>query len=409
MSRDPIVRAHWRDSWAWAIRWVIGLRLGLGALMALAWWVVRPHLNLSPADWQRLWGSVPPYPNRLSEAMLGVWPRWDAIHYLNLAVRGYAGGAQEGDTVFYPLFVIATRLVTPLVGGDYVIGSLVVSTLAATAALAGLYQLVERHYGPASARWTVAVLALYPTAVFLVAPFTESLFLAFTLGAILAAEDRRWLWAGVLGALASLTRGPGMLTSLALAWIAWEQWRTPGLPAWRLTWPGTRSALTLGVGLALPVLGGLSFLAWRQAQGFAPYADTWQTFGGSRWVNPAWNVVVSIQQFLAVHDLPTTLDIVSLFIFSGLLLILLVKRRWRRGEWAIYLSANLVLLLSKHNDLASSLQSLARYGLVLFPGFIVMGDWLAQRPPLFRFMYLCLSGSLLAGLSVLYALWWFVG
>lgn len=409
MSLELAGPTRWRTAWAWAFRWVIGLRLGLGALMALAWWVVRPYLNLSQTDWQRLWGSVPPYPNQLSEAVLGVWPRWDAVHYLNLAMRGYAGGAQEGDTVFYPLFVIATRWATPLVGGDYVVGSLAVSTVAATAALAGLHQLVERHYGLVSARWTVAVFALYPTAFFLLAPYTESLFLAFTLGVVLAAEDRRWIWAGVLGALASLTRGPGMLTSLTLAWIAWEQWHTPGLPVWKVTWPGIRPALATGFGLVLPVLGGLAFLVWRQAMGFAPYSETWQTVGGSRWVNPAWNVVVSVQQFLMVHDLPTTLDTLSLFLFAGLTVTILVKRRWRRGAWVIYLSTNLVLLLSKHNDLASSLQSLSRYGLVLFPGFIIMGDWLAQQPALFRFIYICLSGTLLATLSVLYALWWFVG
>jgi hypothetical protein len=409
VSLDLSHPAQWRDSWALALRWVIGLRLGLGALMAMAWWVVRPYLYLSPADWHRLWGSLPLYSDPIAEAVFGVWPRWDAIHYLNLAVRGYAGGAQEGDTVFYPMFVILTRLMTPFMAGDYVVGSLVVSTIAAVAALAGLHQLAARHYGLVSARWTVAVLALYPTAFFLMAPFTESLFLAFTLGAFLAAEDRRWLWAGGLGAAASLTRGPGMLTSLALAWLAWSQWHTPGLPAWKVTWPGSRTAFTIGMGLALPILGGLAFLYWRQAMGFAPFEEVWQTIGGSRWVNPIWNMVVSLQQFLSVHDIPTTLDTLSLVLFTGLTAILLVKRRWRRGEWVIYMGANWVLLLSKHNDLASSLQSLSRYVLVLFPGFIILGDWLAQRQPLFRFLYICLSAALLVVLSVLYTLWWFVG
>src|SRR5437870_921220 len=92
----------------------------------------------------------------------------------------------------------------------------------------GSVWLAVRAYVPAAARWALFALAVYPTAFFLLAPFTESLFLALTMAAFVAADARRWWLAGVLGAMASLTRGPGIVTTAALAWMAWQQrsyWR----------------------------------------------------------------------------------------------------------------------------------------------------------------------------------------
>jgi hypothetical protein len=373
--------------------------------MALTWWLVRPYLNLSPADWQRLWGELPFYSHPMAEAVLGVWPRWDAIHYLNLALRGYAGGGQEGDTVFYPMFVSLTRWMTRLLGGDFVVGSLVVSTLAAVAALAGLYQLTHRHFGQVSARWAVTALALYPTSFFLLAPFTESLFLAFTLWTLLAAEDQRWWQTGVLGALASLTRGPGIWTTPALAWLVWRQWHTASAAERRAVgWWGPRL-----LGVSAPLLGGLSFLAWRQWSGYAPIPAILFTHSGLEMIDPLRATVYALAQWWAVHDLPTTLDVLSAFLFIALTLALIRNPRWRRGEWVLYLLIHLTFLLSKHSFVASSWQSLARYVLTLFPGFILLGDVLAQARPVMRVVYLSASATGLMILSALYALWWFIG
>lgn len=396
---------RWRDSWTLALGWVMGLRLGLGALMAGVWWLMRPYLNLSSADWRRLWGELPIYPNVFLEGLLGVWPRWDAVHYLNLAIRGYAGGDQVGDTVFYPMFVVLTRGVTAVVGGDYVVGSLFVSSAAAVVALAILHQLAGRHYGPASARWAVTALALYPTAFFLLAPFTESLFLAFTLGAFWEAENKRWLRAGAWAALAGLTRGPALLTGVALAWLVVSQWRA-ALPAERRTlswwWPR-------GVGIGASLLGGGAFLLWRHQLGFPPIPEILRAHSGLEMLDPVRGTYYALRQWLAVHDLPTTLDVVSGGLLLGALLAMLRYPRWRRGEWVAYVAINLAFLLSKHSFVASSWQSLARYALSLFPCFILLGDVLSRAAPLYQRLYLLLTATGLLTLSALYALWWFIG
>jgi hypothetical protein len=389
----------WRAAWAWAIALTLGLRLGVGLMLAVAWTMVAPYIEAALSTDTRIYDGLPAYSEFPASIVLGVWQRWDAVHYLNLARLGYFG-VSEGDSVFYPLYPLLVRLVAPAAANTYVLAGLIVSTLATVVTLACLYQLADRHYGPDTARWTAAALAAYPAGLFLVAPYTESLFLAFTLAAFLAAEDRRWAWAGVLGALASLTRGPGVFTAIALAWIAWRQWRESRAP---------RQAVPMALGLALTAGGAVAFLWWRSAAGFRPVAEILRVYSGLEMIDPVRGLYYAVVQLAATPDQITALDMASGLAFAGLVAALVANPRWRRGEWVLYTLANLIVFFSKHSFVASSLQSMSRYVLVLFPCFIVLGDWLSARPPGARFLYLLLSSVGLMLLSVLYALWFFVG
>ncbi len=185
------------------------------------------------------------------------------MHYLNLARLGYFQ-ASEGASVFFPLFPALVQLTASLTGGDIIIAGLVVSTLSCMLALALLYILKQSYFGPAAAKWSVVALAAYPTALFLIAPYSESLFLALTLAAFLAARERRWWLAGGLGFLAGLARQNGMIISAALLLLAWQEWREvrPSL--------FDRRFVSFLIGISLPLAGGLAFLAWRSANGFPP-------------------------------------------------------------------------------------------------------------------------------------------
>jgi hypothetical protein len=333
---------------------------------------------------------------------LEAWPRWDALHYFALAQRGYFG-VGVGDTVFYPLYPGLIWLVTPVVGGDYRLAALALSTAATTVTLACLYRLADARFGSSAARCSVLALALYPTSFFLLAPFTESLFLALTLGAFLAADGRRWWLAGCLGALASLARGPGLLTVPALAWVAWEQWRA-AVPQPRLV----QSAHVLGA-LTMPALGGFAFLAWRAQAGFPPVDEVLRSVSGLEMVDPVRGLIYALRQLLTALDLHTFLDVSAGGLFLALGVAMLRRPRWRVWGWVIYMGGNLAFFMSKHSLVASSWQSLARYVLVLFPAFIVLGDWLASRSARTRFVYLLASSLGLMILSALYAVGWFIG
>ena len=69
-----------------------------------------------------------------------------------------------------------------------------------------LERLAEERLGGDGARRAVLYLALFPTALFLQAVYSESLFLFLCLGAFVLAERGRIAWAGVVVGLALLTR-----------------------------------------------------------------------------------------------------------------------------------------------------------------------------------------------------------
>jgi hypothetical protein len=400
---DALTAARgWRAAWAWSLVAVIALRLALGVVMGCAWLAVRSYLPASSRVDPALSGGHA-Y-GLLAEAALAVWPRWDAVHYLGLARLGYFG-VGVGDTVFYPLYPAFVAVIAPLVAGDYLAAGLILSSLAAWVALAMLYRLSEQAFGPGAAHWSILALAVYPTALFLLAPYSESLFLALTLAAFAAAGERRWWLAGLMGALASLARGPGILTPLALACIAWRQ-----RPYWRGTALANRLPPTpVMFGLLLPITAGVGFLLWRAVAGFPPVSSVLRQYSGLELVDPLRGLGFAIIQFVQVHDLPTSLDVTSALLFLAVLTAMIANPRWRKSEWIVYMSLNLVVFLSKRSLNAASLQSLARYVLALFPAFVVAGDWLSRRSQPVRFIYMVVSSTALLVLSAGYSLWWFIG
>ncbi len=264
-------------------------------------------------------------------------------------------------------------------------------------------RLVNDLFGGDSGKWAGIALAVYPTSVFLIAPFSESLFLALTVGAFLAAYRMRWLAAAGLATMASLARGPGVAAPAAFALIAWQQWsahkpggRSPSIPAVLLA-------------IAAPLVAGGGFLAWRSLAGFAPITAVLRAYVGTNVVDPVTGVVLAIQQWVRVFDLPTTLDVLSAAAFLGVTASMIAVQRWRRPELLAYMIVNLSFLLGRSTEGAASLKSLSRYVLALFPAFLVVGDWLASKGRRIRFLYVTASSSMLLILSTLYVFWYFIG
>jgi hypothetical protein len=381
---------------------ILTMRLVLGVAMAGSWITVKPFLPLQSVDHQQVYGNLPDYSTYPADRVLGVWLRWDAVHYLNIAKYGYLQ-LSEAESAFYPLYPALTRLISIPVGGDMLLGGLLISSLSAAALFVLFNWLARYHFGEESARWSTLVLASFPTALFFIAPYTESLYIALTLGAFIAAYKSKWGITGILGFLASLTRGPGAITVLALSWIAYDQLRKDQIKN-PIHW-----LIARGFGLILPVLGSLLYLYWRTMVGFAPLDEIHNQYSGFHWINPISGFIKGVQQWWQVRDLTTTLDIWSGILFLVLTLLMILRPRWRKPEWLIYNSVNLLLFFSNQSFIASSLQSTSRYVLALFPAFLILGDWLSNKKQTFRFVYFAISGSLLVVFSMLFALWFFIG
>ena len=84
------------------------------------------------------------------------------------------------------------------VGFPHVSAASIVSAVAGAVAVLALRRLGDLEVGPGAGNRAVLLLVLAPPAVFLAAPYTESLFLAFAIPAWLAARRGQWAMAGVL-------------------------------------------------------------------------------------------------------------------------------------------------------------------------------------------------------------------
>ncbi len=149
-----------------------------------------------------------------SEVWLQIWGAWDSCFFLSTAQHGYVA---DGDLRRFPLYPLAIRAVSCLVG-DYFVAALLVSNLALIAACIFLYRLMALEGSTACARNACKYLLLFPSSCVLSGAFSESLCLAMMLGSFYYARKQSWLTAGLMGFCASLTRSVGFVIVIPLVY-----------------------------------------------------------------------------------------------------------------------------------------------------------------------------------------------
>src|SRR5439155_23887075 len=182
---------------------------GVGAL--LVWGNSARAHDFDPLGVTAPFGAV-------GDAVVAPAARWDSVWSLAIARDGYGAA---GRPAFFPLYPLLARAGGWVVGSPLVAGALV-SIACLVVGLAALYELTRLELGGEAARWTVVALAASPMSFFFSAVYSESLFLALSAGALLAARRGRWWWAGALGALAAATRSAGVVLLVPLVLLAWS-------------------------------------------------------------------------------------------------------------------------------------------------------------------------------------------
>ena len=171
----------------------------------------------------------------------------DAKYYLAIAEHGYKrtspfpwgrhGSAIDRRTAFFPLFPLLIRLASYLTGGNYLIAGLAVSVLAGAASAVGVWILAARLCDRRVADRAVTLYCFFPGAMTFGMLYSEPLAVALGAGALLALLDRRWLVAGIIGAVSTAER-PTMIVLVAVFGFAaaqaiWSrrEWRALIAPA----------------------------------------------------------------------------------------------------------------------------------------------------------------------------------
>jgi hypothetical protein len=400
----------WRSDLAAAWRALLLSRLVVWAagLGAVAVWGVSATARLAfdPGGVTRPFGA-------LGDLLVGPAARWDAVWFLNIAHDGYA--AQADRAAFFPLYPLLSDGVGRVIASPLLAG-LLISLATGLAGLAALHRLAVLEVGEAAARWTVIALALFPGSLWFSAVYSESLFLAVSVGAVLAARQGRWAWAAVLGVLATATRSAGLLLLVPLA-LLW-------LDAWRGGQARGRDALWLA---AVPA-GLLAFCVFLAHDGIgftAPFhaQETWNRSFGGPWAGVQDGAVAAWQglrqmihgaappvYFPAAAGDPVEVGRHNVMLFAFLALALpAVVGAVRRLHPAHSAYALVALALPLSYPVGPQpLMSLPRFEAVLYPLFLWLGWWLARGPAWRRAVVLGLFALGLAAFSALFTTWHWV-
>ena len=337
---------------------------------------------------------------------LNYWAHWDGAWFSEIATQGYADEA-PASTAFFPLYPILVRLGTVFGGGPALWGVLI-SLTATLFALFFLYRIAETLHGARSARAATLALALFPTAFFLNAAYSEALFLALSTGAVWAAIVRRnLLLAGLFGALAAATRNLGVVLILPL-FFEWLRYRREfgvrGLAGIALVPAGF-----LGYAGFLWARFGDPLVSARQqdehwgrelANPFATLGDAWQAAGDGM------NYLLYPQILFFSSSATPTLEASNTLnlAFLALFLILLVVGSFVLPP-GLSLYAFVVVLLPVLTPAPSfPLMSLPRFMLGAFPIFLVFG-YLLSRSRAALVLWLLLSAGTGVALTVLFTTW----
>lgn len=334
------------------------------------------------------------------EMLYLMWIHFDSGFYLTIAHDGYWGAHTlhaQSNWGFFPFYPLVIRLVALPLGSawsTYQIVGIFVSNSAALIAAIYLYKLTTKEFNHAIATRAVFYLGLFPMSFYLSAVYPESLFLALSIGCIYYARLRRWWLAGLLGALAALTRPSGVLLVVALAWEYWNVlgdnaaplkhstgfvtsigewlrsrfiglWRS--LSAWR-TWGGFVALALVPVALMLFMI----YAKWKVGA-YTAYFMT-QHYGWNHYLsNPIFLVLYMLQ-----HPSPATpydWNFYSLNIFSTLIFICLLVPVFRKLP-AIYGIVMLVFIMLPLTT--GKMDSVTRYYFTLFPIYMLLAWWSSQ-------------------------------
>jgi len=441
-AQDPARMTAVRESWRalWSSRLLVWAA-AVGTIVAFGFGPTRKAFN--PPGVTRGFGW-------LGDLLAAPAARWDAAWYLVIAHYGYRpdlGFYTSSRTAFFPLYPLGLRAIAWF-GTPAVLAGVLLSITALALALYGIHRLttleLARGMGrPLSgerageaARLAVMFTAFAPMAFFFSAVYSESLYLALSVGLFWSARQGRWMWVGVLGALAGATRSAGLVLAVPAVMIYLygpREDRPPDLPAGRSRlrvpvrvrprYRVRREALWLALlpvgailyGTYLGLAGGDALTPLRAqdvwGRHFAgPYVGVWD---GAKAAFEGARQLLSFQSYHLYFPITGHSPSVSaghnLMLFAFLLAAIAAivgVLRTLPFAYGAYVITALALPLS---DPVSSqpLMSLPRFLVVLFPLTIWLGVWLSGHPRLQR-PALVFSAALMALFVAQFATWHWV-
>lgn len=360
------------------VKRVAGLWLALRILTGLLATVSSAAHPLLPLEARvAAWPPAGNWGEWLYRVTVSPWLRWDADWFIRILTQGYRAG--DGTTNFYPLF---PWMALPLywLGLDPGLCLLLLSSLAALFLFWAFIRLAALDLAPRQAQLALLLLATFPAAFILFAPYVESLFLLWTALALYSMRLEHWKRTALFVFLAALTRQHGIFLMIPVGWWIWE---TAGKSVSGLSQRVISKGLAL---LAAPFGVGL-WTVYRLLylkEGTLDFSNL-QALIYSALLSPASNRVVPIQAILppwqalwmAVSKAVTTPDIDILAnLIVGIAFVVMLALAWPRLNTADRLYSLVITLVafSYYTGPLHPYMGLPRHLLPALPVFIGLAD-----------------------------------
>jgi hypothetical protein len=346
-----------------------------------------------------------------ASAFTSAWKSSDSYFFLHIARYGYT---DQGLGAFFPLYPGLVRLVAPITGQHFTLAGLLVAWLCCWGSYLWFYRLAAREYNERVAKLALLFLVCCPVGFFAFAPYSESVFLLVSIGAVERARAGRLWQASALAALGMLSRPTGILLLIPLGW-EWGR-RSPTLLRFTVRlkiWfarqsgdasqaraPQEKQAQPLSVlallSLGLIPLALLGYMLYLKIAVGNPLAFIAGENAWARHLTWPWDTVglfVTAFQRAGQAGAPelyaiNMLDLLLVLPLPALVLYYTLRRRLLWPGAALYhlaLTALLVAVPTYPRQIPYEvLLSTERFMLPAFPIFLLMGHLGAARPRLYR-------------------------
>jgi hypothetical protein len=390
-------------------------------------------LEPSIAEESSAYGLIRPALDGWQHWLVEPFRNWDGTWYSLIAERTYSPEL-SATAAFFPLYPWLMQLGSDVTGLPVETVGWIVSHLAFLGALVMAYKLIRMDFSEKIARWSLVALAVFPTAFFFSAVYTESLFFFLSVTTLWAARKNDWLLAVIMCFFATMTRSAGIMLGAPLAVLFIQQ------HGWDLRRWFPKAFLAIIPPMGLVIFGwflttrGLEFLDWQQQQWqwnrfsahpgrtfqcvFQGCDATVRSINGGtyeatvhpwsfQWLenlfsNLSWSYVTSTE-FRYMFGQSQVMDVVVTILAFALIIIGLKKLPLYYSFWTI--PPMIVPLLAPSS--VFPLMSMPRFVLPLLPLF-VMAVLLVQNHRRLAIGLATASGVLLFLLTTQFALWYWV-
>lgn len=335
----------------------------IGRLLKFGLWITTLTLAVS--------GVLVSIEKHVWKKFADIWNVFDTGHYVDLATQGYQTDPDHiHQIVFYPFFPLLMKL-GKFLFHDPVISGLVIANLCFFFCLVSFYQLLRLDFPRTTSFKAVLLFAVFPTAYFLHAAYSESLFILLVLASFYWARSEKWAWAGIAGLLAAMTRTPGfcLIPALLVEYLHQKDFQFKRIRS-DIVW-----IFFIGVGTLLYLCLNQKVLG--NAFAFLGYQD--QVWGREIAYSPLHGLFQGIAVLQAL-ELSTELNVLvilelcfTLFAYAALIEV----RRMVRPSYFVYALCSLLLLCT-----SSIWLSMPRLILPIFPIFIWLGK-ISKKPSTF--------------------------